>query len=216
MHNYFDFLINIDAYSGVVIVLDFRLQKAISYLYRLRRDRGSYAEYRRREREEIFRVANEIGRKKYEYRMACRPLIWFRNFIVINFLIFITAIIIWGIAGENTYISGWCQAAIWISGLFIVILVFHFFNVRYHIMSGTIGYDGEKFGFKGIEKIQKVNSLKDEMEALEIQSRMLKAYQTSILSISEQLELYKEELLQAIQKYQRQASSQSSLLLITG
>lgn len=162
------------------------------------------------EEETYFDLQIELEEKKYEYRLARRPLAWFRNIVIADLLIIIIAVIIWGIVGNNAYITGWCQTILWIAGIFIGILILHFFNVPYYL--SLIGeYDGEKFGFRGIEKIQQLTSLKAEIERLETELKVYRTYQTNLLSDGEQFALYKDELLLAIQKYQFQAKHNRSM-----
>ncbi len=158
------------------------------------------------EKENYFELQMELEENKHEYKLACRPLIWFRNIIITNFLIAIAAIITWEITGNDAYISGWCQTALWIVGIFTVVLMFHFLNTYYWVYALFGEYRGNKFGFMGIDRIKQLNSLKEEIEQLEIQLKVLKTYQTKLLSVGEQFELYKDELLQVIQKYQRKAN----------
>lgn len=159
------------------------------------------------EKENYFHLQKELEEKKYKYKSARRPLIWFRNIIITNILIAIIAIVAWGIVGNDAYISGWCETALWIVGIFTVLLIFHFSNMYYWIAHySPVEYSGKKFGFKGIDRFKQLISLKEEIEQLDMQLRVLKTYQTKLLSVGEQLELYKDELLQVIQKYQRKAN----------
>ena len=80
------------------------------------------------EKENYFHLQKELEEKKYKYKSAHRPLIWFRNIIITNILIAIIAIVAWGIVGNDAYISGWCETALWIVGIFTVLLIFHFFR----------------------------------------------------------------------------------------
>ncbi|HYT44380.1 MAG TPA: SLATT domain-containing protein, partial [Methylomirabilota bacterium] len=125
------------------------------------------------------------------------------SIVIINILIAIIAIVAKGIFVNNEYISWWCQAVLWIDGILVVLLTFHFFNTFYWIAS--LEYHGDKFGFKGINRIKQLYALKVEIEQLEIKIRVLKKYQTKLLTIGEQLELYKDELMQTIEQYQQMA-----------
>lgn len=147
----------------------------------------------------------ESEEKKHEYKVARRPLVWFRNIVLINIVIAILAIVAWGIWVNDVYITSWCDTALWIVGLFSFGLFLHFFNVFYYI-SLIAEYDGEKFGFRGIDRIKHLITLKDEIATIETQLRVLKDYQTHLLTTEEQYDLYKDELLQAIREYQGKAN----------
>lgn len=157
------------------------------------------------EKENYFALQMELEETKHEYKLAHRPLIWFRNIIIVNFLIAIIAIVAWEIVGNDGYISGWCQTALWVVGIFTVVLIFHFLNTFYW-MSLVAEYTGDKFGFKGIDRIKHLYALREEIEELEVKLRVLKTYRTKLLTVGEQFELYKDELLQTIQKYQHKAN----------
>lgn len=167
-------------------------------------DITAMADTSQNKKEAYFNLQMELEGKKYEYRLARRPLIWFRNIVISDSLIILIAVIIQGIAGGDAYITGWCQTILWLAVIFIGILAVHFFNVLYYL-SLIVDEDRDKFGFRGIERIQQLISLKAEIERLETALKVWRTYQTSLLSIEEQLALYKDELLQATQKYQRQA-----------
>lgn len=154
-------------------------------------------------KENYFAFQMEMEDTKLKYKLARRPLIWFLSIVIINILIAITAIVAKGIFVNTEYISWWCQAVLWVCGILFVLLIFHFFNTFYWIVALEHHY--EKFGFKGIDRIKQLYALQVEIEQLEIKIRVLKKYQTKLLTIGEQLELYKDELRQTIEQYQHKA-----------
>jgi hypothetical protein len=161
--------------------------------------------------EKYFKLQMEWEQKKYEYALERRPLVWFRNILLINPLIAAIAIVTGKIVGNDAYISGWCQTAQWIVGIFTVLLIFYFLNTYYWLIALFGEYRGDKFGFRGIERLKRLISLKEDIERLEIQLRVMKTHQTKFLTVEEQLELYKDELQQVIQEYKRKANRQRSV-----
>ncbi len=158
------------------------------------------------EKAKYLELLMELEDKKHEYKLAWRPVAWFRNIVLINVVIAILAIVAWGIWANEVYITNWCGTVLWIVGLFSFGLFLHFFNVYYYVFALFEGYQGEKFGFRGIERIKHLIALKDEIETIETQLRVLKDYQTHLLTTVEQYDLYKDELLQAIHEYQSKAN----------
>jgi Protein of unknown function (DUF4231) len=77
-----------------------------------------------------------------------------------------------------------------------------FSSILYHQSRGR----PPDFGFQGITRIKELIALKDEIEAKETALRILEKYQAHKLSVEEQYDLYKDELLQAISEYQQKAN----------
>mgnify|MGYP001451901496 CR=1 FL=1 len=157
------------------------------------------------EKESYLQLTIELEGKKHEYQVKRRPLVWFRNFVIIDLTVIILASIVEGIWGNIGYINSWCTLLFWIFGIFLFILFLHFFNIIYNIIS-FIEYNGEEFGFRGIERIKALIALQDEIAGVETVLRILEQYQTSQLSTEEQYELYKDASLQVIRQYQRGAN----------
>ncbi len=157
------------------------------------------------EKERHLELLVEIEKKKHEYEVARRPLIWYRNIVISILLILIVSISILGIYGNNSYIAGWCTFINWIFVLLLFGLVLHFFNIFYYIAL-IVEYSDDKFGFQGVARIKNLNSIKDEIEGLTTTLRILEQHQAHWLSTEEQYLLYKNELLQAIRVYQRKAN----------
>lgn len=156
--------------------------------------------------ESYFTLLMNLEVKKHEFRVENRPLIWFRNTVIIILVSIVCASIFNDNWGNDTFVSGWCVFTYWIAGIVYVSLLIYFFNIFYHIARLGGDYSGEKFGFRGVERIKRLVLLKKEIEEIEVQLRVLQGYQTYMLSIEEQYELYKGELLQAIREYQRKAN----------
>jgi hypothetical protein len=62
------------------------------------------------------------------------------------------------------------------------------------------------FEFKGFEKLEDLMTLKEETDTLEMQVQVMKNHQTLLLSVHEQLELYKDEIFQVTDKYTKRAN----------
>ncbi|HYT42073.1 MAG TPA: hypothetical protein VEP90_06990, partial [Methylomirabilota bacterium] len=70
------------------------------------------------EKAKYLELLMELEDKKHEYKLAWRPVAWFRNIVLINVVIAILAIVAWGIWANEVYITNWCGTVLWIVGLF--------------------------------------------------------------------------------------------------
>ncbi len=150
------------------------------------------------EQQEYLDLLMEIEEKKHEYKTKRRPMIWYRNIILLVLMLLLTAIANVGIFGPNSYIGGWSILGIFVFGILFIGLLYYFM-MNYFDSSAEHGFDG-------VSKIRNLADLKDEIDWLEIKTGMLKAHQTHLLSAQEQYELYTDELVHAIRNYQRKAN----------
>ncbi|MGI9059675.1 MAG: hypothetical protein ACR2H5_13950 [Ktedonobacteraceae bacterium] len=126
--------------------------------------------------------------------MARHSLIIYRNIVITVIFLIIGSITTIGIIGGNTYVETCCGFIIFFCAIFLIVLIVYFF---------TDGMDtGGRYGFYGISRIKELFSLKEKIEAAEMAIRIYQQHQTLLLSIEEQTELYKDNLLQSIQEYQ--------------
>ncbi len=142
----------------------------------------------------IFTKQAEVEDKKNQYKRERRPLIWYGNVVVVVLILFILGIIFAGFLGSAYY----SVFAGWVAGLSCVLLIFltiYFF----------IDYDtyGDQHGFRGIERIKNLISLRTEIEDLKTQLTILETHQAQQLGYQER---YKNQLPLLIAQYQHQAN----------
>jgi hypothetical protein len=127
------------------------------------------------ERQEYLDLLMEIEEKKYTHKTKRRPLIWYRNIVIVFLILLLGAIGVVGIFSANSYIGGWSIFGIFVFGILFLVLLVYFF------LDSVEG--GEEQGFKGLSRIHDLVELKEEIEWLEIQAEMLKSHQTHLLSV---------------------------------
>lgn len=148
----------------------------------------------------------ELEKKKHEYNVKHRPIAWFYNIVLAILFCGVLATVAIDIWGQDIYVATWGHIVLWIVGILLFSLFIHFFNLLYHIVAMIGIYDDEQFGFKGIGRIKELISLKDEIDGLATELRILEQHQSHWLSTEEQYVLYKDELLRAIRGYQQTAN----------
>jgi fatty acid desaturase len=144
---------------------------------------------------EHLRLTLDIAQKQYEYKIERRPLIWYRNIILFDFLLFLIGIGVIGILGSNTFYGGW---TIFFSFIFAIIFIG---MSIYFIIDAT---DGRLyFGFRGIARIKDLNSSRVHMERLQIQLHVIEEFQSAHRPPKHK---YADEVSQVIQQYTRKAN----------
>jgi hypothetical protein len=166
------------------------------------------------EKNNYLSLSMEIEKKKHEYKVQRRQLVWFFNLVIADAVIFAVATTAQDYLGRDSYVATWCNITLVIAVILTIILFVHFFNIAYYIACVFFEYGDEKFGFQGIDRIKTFISLKDEIEAKETALRILEKYQTHKLSVEEQYDLYKDELLQAISQYQQEANRNRNIYFV--
>ncbi|HZS76137.1 MAG TPA: SLATT domain-containing protein [Ktedonobacteraceae bacterium] len=138
----------------------------------------------------------ELEEYKYRYGVARRPLIIYRNLYL--FIILLLASAITANIFFSAYIGGWC-----IFVIILCILALIFLTVAFFTMDDT----NEDSGPNGLCQLDKLASLKEEIEKTEMYLRVFEQHQATQLTSEEQIELYKDALREAIREYQTKANS---------
>jgi hypothetical protein len=118
----------------------------------------------------------------------------------------ISAIVTNGIFGQNAFIGGWATFFL-VASIIILLGMMLYFVLHLSDASGT-------FGFNGFKRLKDLMALKEETDALEMQVQVMKNHQTLLLSIHEQLELYKDEIFQVTNKYTKRANRNRNVYYI--
>lgn len=145
---------------------------------------------------EYIALLMELEVQKHRYKQERRALIWYRNTVIVFFIILIVAIVTIGIFGQNAFINGWATFVLVTSIIILLCLIIYF----------VFDASEPTFGFRGIERIKDLMTSKEVTNTLEMRVKIMKTHQTLTLSIQEQLELYKDEIFQVTDKYTKRAN----------
>jgi Na+/melibiose symporter-like transporter len=126
----------------------------------------------------------QIEEAKFRYKIERRPLSWFWIALIFDIIILVAAIIAIYIFGGDSYVGGW--------SIFIAIV-----NVLIFIYMCWLFFSNES-DFKGVERIQKLLSSKEEIERLQIQLRILEEFRSNSRSPKEK---YADEISNTIKQY---------------
>lgn len=140
-------------------------------------------------------VLVKIEQKQLEYKREYRPLFWYGSLGGIALFLMVVGIIGVGILGGNTYFGGWVTFGAVLFGAIFLIFFVGFFSFEL--------VDGPTF-FNGPQRINHLVVLKEEIEELQAELRILEAYLDQQRSA---LEHYREKLSQVIFDYGRQANT---------
>lgn len=148
---------------------------------------------------EYIALLMELEEQKHKYKQELRPLIWYRNILIVFFVILLSAIVTKGIFGQNDFINGW-DVFVLVTTIIILLGLIIFFLLDETTSAGT------EIGFKGFTRIKDLMTSKEETDTLEMRIQVMKTHQTVLLSVHEQLELYKDDVFQVTDKYTRRAN----------
>ncbi len=130
-----------------------------------------------------------IEQKKQEYKILRRPLIWYRNAVGI-----VTIILLCAVISTFVWINFWNIIFIFAFGLILLFMIAYFFTE-------TDKTDDSEFS--GIKNMKALISLKENIEGLKAQLRILEAQEALKRTPQER---YRDELIQTIRQYQREAN----------
>lgn len=148
---------------------------------------------------EYIALLMELEIEKHTYNQELRPLIWYRNTVIIFFIVLIPAIVTIGIFGQNTFTGGYATFVLVASVIVLIgLMVFFLLDVD----TDDVGH----IGFNGLSRLEKLAALKEVTDTLEMRIKVLKTHQVLTLSIHEQLELYKDEVFQVTDRYTHSAN----------
>lgn len=140
----------------------------------------------------------ELEDQKFRYNTVRHVLIIYRNIILVDAFLFIALVTTVEIIGFNNNYYGWFVFVAILAAIGFIVLVIYFF---------VDGWEhGERYGFYGWERVEKMIALKRDIEQTEILIRIFQQHQDAHLTIQEQSELYKDSLRQVIEEYQRKAN----------
>jgi len=140
----------------------------------------------------------ELEEQKHKHKQERRPLLWFRNICIVFFILLVSAVVAIGIFGQDTFIGGWATFVLVVCILTLLGLIIYFLI--------DVDNSSGKWGFRGFSRIKDLMTSKKETDTLEMQIQVMKNHQTLLLSVHEQLELYKDEIFQVTDKYTKRAN----------
>lgn len=145
--------------------------------------------------EKRLKLILDIEEKKFNHRIARRPVAWFVALLLFILAIIILAIAAIGIFGVTSFVGGWSTFVTVVLVITLIALTIYFF------------YDhdtySEKHGFKAIHRIKRLTSLKEDIEALQIELRILDEF---IVARRPHQDKYQEELSFIIKQHQERAN----------
>lgn len=147
---------------------------------------------------EYIALLMQLEEQKHKYKQELRPLIWYRNIFIVFFIILISAIVTKGFFGQNDFVNGWATFVL-VACIIILIGLIAYFFTDITDSTGTAG-------FAIFRRMHELMELKEKTDTLEMQVQVMKNHQTLLLSVHEQLELYKDEVFQVIDKYTKRAN----------
>jgi thiosulfate reductase cytochrome b subunit len=160
-------------------------------------------EHDNRMQDQSLQIKIQIEQEKFRYRTMQRPLIWFGILLAIDVIAIILSTLAISLFGVDSFVGGW-GIVIAIASVIIIIGMGSYFFVE---------NDSNKkdSGFGGFQRIKDLSSLKADIEAMQIQLRILEEFQIATRPLKEK---YAEEISQTIQQYTKRANRNRRLYYI--
>ena len=150
--------------------------------------------------EKRLKLVLEIEETKFRYKTARRPVAWYVALLFFTLLLLSLAIAVEGIFYTNPFISAWAVFLKFVFAILFIGLTAYFFLNVYS--------SGDFYGFKAIDRIKNLISLKEDIEGLQVTLRILDEL---IIARRPHEEKYQEELASTIAKYKGRANRNRSL-----
>ncbi len=139
----------------------------------------------------------DIEEEKLHYKIKRRPLAWFFALLSIDSIIVILSSLAIYLFGSGSFVGRWSIFTVIVSTIIFISLAVYF------LLDYTDKYTKEEWGFKGVERIKDLISLKEGIEMLQIQLRLIEEIQAARRPRKDK---FADDISQKVQQYTRGAN----------